>query len=153
MTEVRLIDANALKEKWLFRGEDGKPYRDEIDNAPTIDPTIEPEIEQEKERTPNENCPKCRHWEVFVRGECEWNYHCEFEPIESLRTEHQEWIPCEERLPDSSIDCLVTRNSMYLIRNYTDMAVFEDDGTWSSEEGGEIVAWMPLPEPYEGSEQ
>ena len=35
---MRLIDADALIEKWLFRGEDGKPYRDEIDNAPTIEP-------------------------------------------------------------------------------------------------------------------
>ena len=35
---MRLIDADALREKWLFRGEDGKPYRDEIDNAPTIEP-------------------------------------------------------------------------------------------------------------------
>lgn len=38
---MRLIDADALKEKWLFRGEDGKPYRDEIDNAPTIEPKQE----------------------------------------------------------------------------------------------------------------
>ena len=31
------IDADALKQKWLFRGRDGKPYRDEIDAMPTAD--------------------------------------------------------------------------------------------------------------------
>lgn len=34
---MRLIDADALKRKWLFRGNDGRPYRDEIDSMPTID--------------------------------------------------------------------------------------------------------------------
>ena len=33
----RYIDADALKQKWLFRGKDGKPYRDEIDAMPTAD--------------------------------------------------------------------------------------------------------------------
>ncbi len=33
----RYIDADALKQKWLFRGKDGKPYRDEIDSMPTAD--------------------------------------------------------------------------------------------------------------------
>ena len=33
----RYIDADALKQKWLFRGKDGKPYRDEIDAMPTVD--------------------------------------------------------------------------------------------------------------------
>lgn len=34
----RLVDADALKKKWLYRGKDGKPYRDEIDSMPTIVP-------------------------------------------------------------------------------------------------------------------
>lgn len=33
----RYIDADVLKQKWLFRGKDGKPYRDEIDAMPTAD--------------------------------------------------------------------------------------------------------------------
>lgn len=35
--EPRYIDADSLKQKWLFRGKDGKPYRDEIDAQPTAD--------------------------------------------------------------------------------------------------------------------
>ena len=34
---ARYIDADTLKLKWLFRGKDGKPYRDEIDAMPTAD--------------------------------------------------------------------------------------------------------------------
>ena len=33
----RYIDADSLKQKWLFHGKDGKPYCDEIDAMPTAD--------------------------------------------------------------------------------------------------------------------
>ena len=86
------------------------------------------------------------------------------------------WIPVSERLPESAdcpMDCLVTRKSK-TIGNYTDMAVAEKGGTWTHEDweaivlgdnvsgkktgllntrGDEIVAWMPLPEPYKEGEQ
>jgi len=39
----RLIDADALKEKWIFRGESERCYREEINNAPTIIPAEEGE--------------------------------------------------------------------------------------------------------------
>ncbi len=79
-----------------------------------------------------------------------------------------EWIPCSERLPsaeDCPMDCMVTRRSKY-VGNYTDMAVAEADGTWTREDwkaitikgeatcistrDSDIIAWIPLPEPYEG---
>lgn len=34
---IRYIDATSLRQKWLFRGKDGKPYRDEIDAMPAAD--------------------------------------------------------------------------------------------------------------------
>lgn len=82
-----------------------------------------------------------------------------------------EWIPCSERLPseeDCPMDCMVTRRGKFM-GNYVDMAVAESNGTWTHEdwkaivlgdaESGrktglistrddEIIAWMPLPEPY-----
>jgi len=85
------------------------------------------------------------------------------------------WIPVSERLPsaeDCPMDCMVTRKSKY-VGNYVDMAVAEANGTWTHEdwdaivlgdvESGrktglistrddEIIAWMPLPEPYKGGE-
>lgn len=33
----RFIDTDVLKQKWVFRGKGGKPYRDEIDSIPTAD--------------------------------------------------------------------------------------------------------------------
>ena len=63
---MRLIDADALKEKWLFRGEDGKPYRDEIDNAPTIDPVRHGRwIEYETEKW---KCSECGNHEDLLDG-------------------------------------------------------------------------------------
>ena len=83
----------------------------------------------------------------------------------------QRWISCSERLPeaeDCPMDCLVTRKSKY-IGNYTDMAVCEKNGMWTHEDwdaivlgdvkdgkstglistrDDDIIAWMPLPEPY-----
>ena len=83
----------------------------------------------------------------------------------------QDWIPCSEKLPseeDCPMDCMVTRRGKFM-GNYVDMAVAERNGTWTHEdwaaivlgdvESGrktglistrddEIIAWMPLPEPY-----
>lgn len=86
---------------------------------------------------------------------------------QSAKSEY-EWIPCSERLPeaeDCPMDCMVTRRSKY-VGNYTDMAVAEADGTWTHEDwkaitingdatcistrDADIVAWMPLPDPYKG---
>ena len=39
----RLIDADALKQKWIFRGEAERGYQEEIDDAPTIIPAEEGE--------------------------------------------------------------------------------------------------------------
>lgn len=83
----------------------------------------------------------------------------------------ESWTPVTERLPKAEncpMDCLVTRKSKF-IGNYTGMAVCEKNGTWTHEdwdaivlgdvEDGKstglistrddnIIAWMPLPEPY-----
>ena len=96
-------------------------------------------------------------------------------PLPSAQPE-QRWIPCSERLPeaeDCPMDCLVIRKSKY-IGNYTDMAVCEKNGMWTHEDwdaivlgdvkdgkstglistrDDDIIAWMPLPEPYKGGEQ
>lgn len=82
----------------------------------------------------------------------------------------QGWIPVSERLPsaeDCPMDCMVTRKSKF-VGNYVDMAVAEANGTWTHEDwkaitidgkatcistrDADIIAWMPLPEPYKGGE-
>ena len=66
------------------------------------------------------------------------------------------WIPCSEKLPTRYCNCLVTRRNEY--EDGFDTGVREDtyveiEGIWdwqSKHEGliDEIIAWMPLPEPY-----
>ena len=76
------------------------------------------------------------------------------------------WIPVKESLPDADdcpMDCMVTRKSKF-VGNYVDMAVAEKNGTWTHEDwkaitidgnatcistrDADIIAWMPLPDPY-----
>ena len=61
------------------------------------------------------------------------------------------WIPVEERLPEVGKFVLVT--DMYL----DDVTIARFDGAWEDQHGnwssfGCVTAWMPLPKPYERSE-
>ena len=101
--------------------------------------------------------------------------HTETHSCDYQRTETHDWIPVTEALPkeeDCPMDCLVTRKSKF-IGNYTDMAVCEKNGTWTHEDwdaivlgdvkdgkstglistrDDNIIAWMPLPEPWKGGQ-
>lgn len=91
--------------------------------------------------------------------------------IDTIKAMPSDWIPVSERLPDAEdcpMDCLVTRKGNFM-GNYVDMAVAEADGTWTHEDwkaisygdvesdrkaglistrDDEIIAWMPLIQPY-----
>ncbi len=63
------------------------------------------------------------------------------------------WIPCSERMPKKEVPVLCQWHK----RNELDTEVYysilhvDDDGKWVADYGmpnGEVVAWMPLPEPY-----
>ena len=56
----------------------------------------------------------------------------------------QEWIPCKERLPKEAETILVTINGKTF---FAPFGINEE----SSKELG-TVAWMPLPEPWEGAD-
>lgn len=76
-----------------------------------------------------------------------------------------EWIPCTERLPEKSGQYLVTRKFNALsslwdkvgIVNYSDLMGLKKEKIWWTgnvgksdfEKCDDVIAWMPLPEPYE----
>jgi len=61
------------------------------------------------------------------------------------------WIPCKERLPELDEICLVTEKDGSIRHCYFDSV---DPVLFATVEEGmyvkNVVAWMPLPEPYEG---
>lgn len=73
------------------------------------------------------------------------------------------WIPCSERLPEEPYGCLVTVWDTNIItmdefENILPYFVGWDGEQWNDADGEqcpfEVIAWMPLPEPYreEGEE-
>ena len=60
------------------------------------------------------------------------------------------WISCKEQLPKAQGEVLLTYHDEVTI------GWLYEDGTWAIYEGesnaqaDEVVAWMPLPEPYKG---
>ena len=69
----------------------------------------------------------------------------------------QEWIPCGERLPDENDSVLITWGNIpkwwmhdkrvCVLWHYSEKG---PDAHWWKD--GTIVAWMPLPKPWEGEE-
>ena len=69
----------------------------------------------------------------------------------------QRWIPCSERLPEEPYGCLVTvwdtnPVTMDEFENILPYFVGWDGEQWNDGDGEqcpfEVVAWMPLPEPF-----
>ena len=78
--------------------------------------------------------------------------------------EERKWIPCSGRLPEENGRYLVTRglsacgamwNRVYLI-NYSDLMGLKSERIWWDGNVGksdferidDVIAWMPIPEPY-----
>lgn len=83
--------------------------------------------------------------------------------INALPSSEQRWIPCSERMPEMPNEVLTT----YIVngnrkKRFVETATYYDgdEGFWSSpwdeyRVAGtrvEVIAWMPLPDPYEEEE-
>lgn len=90
-------------------------------------------------------CDNCIHTNV-----------CKYFPIEIAKCSdfeekrtHSEWISCYDRLPEENDKYIVWDE--YIEDDY-DCAMYRisrfHNGTWLDYKG-KIVAWMPLPNPYE----
>lgn len=64
-----------------------------------------------------------------------------------------EWILCEDRLPDKAGEYLVTYRPCYWddVRDEVKTGIdsFRGKTTWAKKKYQRVIAWMPLPEPYE----
>lgn len=81
------------------------------------------------------------------------------EQVERLK-ENRRWILVEERLPEEDDFVLVTVNGIYNHITFSDAIELGElcsDGTWFIDgypdwNNPNVVAWMPLPEPYQEEE-
>ncbi len=74
--------------------------------------------------------------------------------------ERQKWIKCSDDLPDMDVDVLGTTKDYGDVAKFTRMKSYLNDAGWewvltddiegTSYRPDEIIAWMPLPEPYKG---
>ena len=89
--------------------------------------------------------------EDFIKG---FEYGTQRQLEADLADRPQGWIPCSERLPTWGHSyCLIT----YVTDYSTDILIdcWDDEGKgWCDHQGcgGEVVAWMPLPEPWKGAD-
>ena len=69
------------------------------------------------------------------------------------------WIPVEERMPNYMQNVLVTYIGCFGVGHHCDEVAYYDysgQWMWSQDDtrvGVKIIAWMPLPEPYQGEEK
>ena len=68
------------------------------------------------------------------------------------------WIPCSERLPEDESYILVSFENATMLdsgENRIEILYLNEFGRWHGDLGepnGKVIAWMPLPTPYEKGE-
>lgn len=91
-------------------------------------------------------CRYCHDHNCFGQYET-----CEYTLAKNDRP-HGEWIPCSERLPEE--------HGYYLVQtdgSHNDVIDIAEYGmykklVWGWNKASEVIAWMPLPDPYNGGE-
>lgn len=91
----------------------------------------------------NDECIKCAKEHEQL---AEWLE--ELKKYREMKDQHR-WIPVEERLPEESLNSVIGwdkyRERCCFVQYYA--------GSWHlGDESVRIIAWMPLPEPYQGKE-
>lgn len=104
------------------------------------------------------NSEQCEHCK---RIDCEIGMDCTICVMDKAKEMVQEvvekynngWIPCSERLPEIRQDCLVTvryTGFMGMHGFWVKTGHMESENDWCGDcSNGEVIAWQPLPEPYQ----
>ena len=81
-------------------------------------------------------------------------------PIVVSQPTVNQWIPVSERLPEDKQVVFVqdTNGTMWIWKYFSENLEYKGPYQWEDENGewqliDEVVAWMPLPEPYKEEEQ
>ena len=72
------------------------------------------------------------------------------EQNEKLKEQVPKWIPCTMRLPESDDKVLCQTVTKKGAVNF--VIGYHMDGRWCCGMNSNVVAWMPLPEPYKGEQ-
>ena len=67
--------------------------------------------------------------------------------------EQQKWIPCSERYPEENQICIVTDETMKNTYEYRFCKETYDENQGWTYLKHRIIAWMPLPKPYQEDKQ
>ena len=95
----------------------------------------------------------------YCIGDCDKCMKAELNDTPFLPYRSTQWIPCSERLPEEPFGCLVTvwdtnPVTMDEFENILPYFVGWDGEQWNDGDGEqcpfEVIAWMPLPEPWKG---
>lgn len=133
---MRIIDADYLK-TW-FGEKDLYTYDyiiGTIDDAPTVKPEAKllAEIKIDKEDLEDLVAEKVEEIKETMSGK---------------------WIPCSERLPEKLGEYLVTVNTVgWNLEETTEIDIAYWDDLEGFHKAEKVIAWMPLPKPYEGEQE
>ncbi len=67
-----------------------------------------------------------------------------------------EWVPCSERLPEHYVTVLAQHGKRFSDEQFIRPLVLTDEEEWYGDLGllnSEVIAWMPLPDPYKGADK
>lgn len=134
---------------------DGNEMRDLVEFLSTLEPCEDAISRQAALDIAFKYCPDDDGTCLEARSDLR-NMLDEIEALPPAQPE-QRWIPCSERLPEEPYGCLATvwdtnPVTMDEFENILPYFVGWDGEQWNDDDGEqcpfEVVAWMPLPEPY-----
>ena len=108
-----------------------------------------------------EECYKdCEECEAYNKEKHHCPKFCKVikETVKEIEENHNDWIPCSERMPEEAFGCLVTVIDFNPVtqnefENILPYVVGYDGNGWNDIDGEtipfEVIAWMELPQPFQ----